>query len=90
MPVAATLQRKSSGEINFVIISKIITKENVPRNSDIFETPVTVTPQQEISKTLNSSKIPFKILNVYLWGTSVYFWEMLNVYFRGTSVYFWG
>ena len=25
---------------------------------DIFETPVTVTPQQEISKTLNSSKIP--------------------------------
>ena len=25
---------------------------------DIFETPVTVTPQQEISKTLNSSKFP--------------------------------
>ena len=25
---------------------------------DIFETPVTVTPQQEISKTLNSSNIP--------------------------------
>ena len=25
---------------------------------DIFETPVTVTPQQEISKTLNSSKLP--------------------------------
>ena len=25
---------------------------------DIFETPVTVTPQQEISQTLNSSKIP--------------------------------
>ena len=25
---------------------------------DIFETPVTVTPQQEISKTLNSSSIP--------------------------------
>ena len=28
------------------------------QNLDIFETPVTVTPQQEISKTLNSSKIP--------------------------------
>ena len=27
---------------------------------DIFETPVTVTPQQEISKTLNSSKITLK------------------------------
>ena len=27
---------------------------------DIFETPVTVTPQQEISKTFNSSKIPLK------------------------------
>ena len=33
-----------------------------------FQTPVTVTPQQEISKTLNSSKIPLKILNVYFWG----------------------
>ena len=30
--MAATLQRKSSGGINFVIITKIITKENVPRN----------------------------------------------------------
>ena len=29
---------------------------------DIFETPVTVTPQQEISETLNSSKIPSKHL----------------------------
>ena len=28
----ATLQRKSSGGIIFVIITKIITKENVPRN----------------------------------------------------------
>ena len=27
---------------------------------DLFETPVTVTPQQEISKTLDSSKIPLK------------------------------
>ena len=49
---------------------------------DIFEAPVTVTPQHEISKTLNSSKIPLKILNVYFWGKNVYFW--------GTSVYFWG
>ena len=31
-PVAATLQRKSSGGIIFVIITKIITKETVPRN----------------------------------------------------------
>ena len=30
--MAATLQRKSSGGINFVIITKIITNENVPRN----------------------------------------------------------
>ena len=31
-PVAATSQRKSSGGIIFVITTKIITKENVPRN----------------------------------------------------------
>ena len=30
--MAATLQRKSSGGIIFVIITKIVTKENVPRN----------------------------------------------------------
>ena len=30
--MAATLQRKSSGGIIFVIITKIITKENVPKN----------------------------------------------------------
>ena len=30
--MAATLQRKSSGGIIFVIITKIITKEIVPRN----------------------------------------------------------
>ena len=30
----------------------------VGHSLDIFETPVTVTPQQEILKTLNSSKIP--------------------------------
>ena len=55
---------------------------------DIFETPVTVTPQQEISKTLNSSKIPLKILSVYFWGKNVYFWGE-NVYFWGMNVYFW-
>ena len=53
-----------------------------PSSLDIFETPVTVTPQQKISKTLNSSNIPSKILNVYFWGKNVYFW--------GTNVYFWG
>ena len=31
-PVAATLQRKCSGGINFVIITKTITKINVPKN----------------------------------------------------------
>ena len=31
-PAASTLQRKSSGGIIFVIITKIITKEIVPRN----------------------------------------------------------
>ena len=31
--MAATLQRKSSGGIIFVITTKIITKENVARNS---------------------------------------------------------
>ena len=30
--MAATLQRRSFGGINFVIITKMITKENVPRN----------------------------------------------------------
>ena len=32
--------------------------EKKAKRLDIFETPVTVTPQQKISKTLNSSKIP--------------------------------
>ena len=41
-------------------------------NLDIFETPVTVTPQQEISKTLSSSKTPHKILNVYFWGKKTF------------------
>ena len=49
---------------------------------DIFETPVTVTPQQEISKTFKLFKNSLKILNIDFWGKSVYFW--------GKSVYFWG
>ena len=35
---------------------------------DIFETPVTVTPQRKISKTLNSSKIPLKFLTFTTFG----------------------
>ena len=35
---------------------------------------MTVTPQQEISITLNSSEIPFERHNVYFWGDSVCFW----------------
>ena len=45
---------------------------------DIFETPVTVTPQQEISKTLNSSssKIDWKLLNVYFGEITFTFGEI--------------
>ena len=39
---------------------------------DIFETPVTVTPSQEISKTLNSSKNSLKILSVTFWGNKIF------------------
>ena len=56
---------------------------------DIFETPVTMTPQQKISKTLNSSQSALKILHVYFWGDNVYFWGN-NVYFWENNVYFWG
>ena len=49
---------------------------------DIFETPVTVTPQQENFKNFKFFKNSLKRLNVYFWGTNVYFW--------GTNVYFWG
>ena len=44
------------------------------QNLDIFETPVTVTTQQEISKTISSFHKPLKLLNVYFWGDDVYFW----------------
>ena len=57
-------------------------KEENAQRLDIFETPVTMTPQQKISKSFNSCKNYLKILNVYFWGTNVYFW--------GTNVYFWG
>ena len=56
---------------------------------DIFEIPVTVTPQQTISKTLNSSKTSLKVLNVYFGGDRIYFWGD-NVYFWGNHIYFWG
>ena len=49
-----------------------------PSFSDICGTPVTVTPQQRISKTFQN---PLKILNVYFRGD--------NVHFRGDNVYFW-
>ena len=63
----------------------------------IFETPVTVTPQKEVSKTLNSSKIkiPLKILNVYFWEDDglllgkledLGFWELLSLFGAGGSV----
>ena len=48
---------------------------------DIFETPVTMTPQQEISKTPNSLQLLLGILNIYFWGD--------NIYFGGKDVYFW-
>ena len=43
------------------------------------KTPVTVTPQQKISKTLNFQN-SLKILNLYFWADHVYFWGD-NVYF---------
>ena len=49
---------------------------------DIFETPVTVTPQQEISKSLKFFQNSLKILNVCFWGDNVYCW--------GDNFYFWG
>ena len=51
-----------------------------PLTLDIFETPVTMTPQQEISKNFKFFKNSLKILNVYSFGGK-------NVYsFGGTSV----
>ena len=37
---------------------------------------MTVTPQQEISKTLNSSKNSLKILNIYFWEIMFAFGEI--------------
>ena len=42
----------------------------------LFEILVTMTPEQKISLTLNSSKLPPKLLNVYFWGDKAYFWEI--------------
>ena len=55
---------------------------------DLFETPVTVTPQQRNFKNFTFFKTSLKILDVYFWGKNVYFWGT-NVYFWGTNVYFW-
>ena len=60
----------------------------MPLELDIFETPVTVTPQQKISKTLNLPKF-LEILNVYFWGDNAYFWGD-NVYFWGNKGYYMG
>ena len=58
----------------------------IQQRLDIFETRVTVTPQQENSKILQ--KFP-KILNVYFWGKNVYFWGD-NVTFGIIGVFgFW-
>ena len=43
---------------------------------DILETPVTVTPQQDISKTLDSSKIPQKYLTFSLGERTFTFGEI--------------
>ena len=56
---------------------------------DIFETPVTVTPQTENFKNFKFFKHSLEILNVYFWGDNVYFWGD-NVYFWGSNVYFGG
>ena len=47
--MAATLQRKSSGGIIFVIITKIITKEIVPRNYFVIISARMVTPKCRFS-----------------------------------------
>ena len=38
---------------------------------DIFETPETATPQQEISESLKFFQNSLKILKVYFWGDSI-------------------
>ena len=53
-PVAATLQRNSSVGINFVIITKIITKENVPRNYFV------IISARMVQKTWDSSTDRFR------------------------------
>ena len=45
-----------------------------PHVLNILETPVTVTPQQKISKNFKFIQNSLEILNVYFWGDNVYFW----------------
>ena len=54
--VAATLQRKSSGGIIFVIITKIITKEIVPRNYFVIISARMVTPHSKKTSFVVASK----------------------------------
>ena len=57
---------------------------------DIFETPVTVTPNKKFQKLEILPKVPYKYLtftfgdNVYFWGDNVYFWRN-NIYFWAFS-----
>ena len=63
----------------------------IPYDLDILKPDVTVTPQQEISKTFKFFQNPLKILNVYFGGDNVYFWGdnciSDNIYFWGHKVY---
>ena len=54
--------------------SKIYTV-NFSGKLDSFETPVTVTPPTRNFKNLKILQKFLTILNVYFWGTSVYFWR---------------
>ena len=55
-PVAVTLQRKSSGGIKFAIITKSITKENVPRNYFVI-----LLQQQFLHALIYSAEILFRM-----------------------------
>ena len=63
-------------------------KESLGWGLDIFDTPVTVTPQQKISKTLTSSKIPEKYLTFIFGEITFTFGEITLL--LGNNVYFWG
>ena len=62
-PVAATLQRKCSGGIHFVIITKIITKIIVPRNYFVTISARMVT-EVKFSMPINSRESPRFVLRI--------------------------